>query len=204
MERLFLIRHGETAGTAKRKFMGKTDMPLNQKGQREAGLLAGRLKNEKITAFYTSPLKRTVETAAALKQFHNAPLKKQKAFREIGFGKWEGLTLDEIYKKDKRLCQKWFNDVENFTPPAGESVRDLKKRVIKGCKEIFSRHQRGTVAIITHGGPIRILLCYLLNLDLTFFWKIKINTSSVTILTFLNGRVTLTLLNDTCHGVRTL
>jgi len=199
MQRLFLIRHGETDGTAKRKFMGKVDMPLNKKGLRDAGLLADRLKNEKITAFYTSPLKRTLETAKILKQFHNAPLKKQKAFEEIRFGKWEGLTLDEIYKKDKNLCRRWFTDLENFTMPRGESVKAMQDRVIKGWKGIFSHRPKGTVAIVTHGGPIRIFLCYFLNLDLSFFWKVRFDTVSLTILTFSKGSPTLTLLNDTCH-----
>ena len=204
MHRLFLIRHGETDGTEKRKFMGKADLPLNKKGVREAELLADRLKNEKIAAFYTSPLKRTLQTAAILKKFHKVPLKKRKAFEEIGFGRWEGLTLDEIYKRDKNLCRKWFTDLENFTIPYGESVKSMQERVIKGWEEISSRHPRGTVAIVTHGGPIRIFLCYLLNLDLTFFWKINLNTSSLNILTFSKGLTTLTLLNDTCHAIKKL
>lgn len=199
MERLFLIRHGETDGTADKKFMGNIDLSLNRKGRIEVAFLANRLKREKIRAFYTSPLKRTMETATILSQFHNAPLRRKKGFEEINFGRWEGLTLGEIYERDRYLCQKWFNEVENFVMPDGESVRSMQKRVITTWKGIYSRHRKGTVAIISHGGPIRILLCHLLKLDLTFFWKIRLDTSSLTVLNFFKGFTTLSLLNDTSH-----
>ena len=199
MDRLFLIRHGETDGTAKGKFMGEIDFPLNKEGKIEAEKLAERLKGEKIAAFYTSPLKRAVETAIILNQFHRLPLKKRRALKEIRLGEWEGLTLEEIYQWDKILCQKWFFDTENFTMPGGESVKAMKKRVIDGWEEIASLHRRGTVAIITHGGAIRILICHILKLDLTLFWKIRQDTTALNIITFSQGLVTLTLLNDICH-----
>ena len=199
MDRLFLIRHGQTDGTAKGKFMGEIDLPLNKEGKIEAEKLAERLKVEKIAAFYTSPLKRAVETAIILNQFHRLPLKKRRALKEIRLGEWEGLTLEEIYQRDKILCQKWFFDTENFTMPRGESVKAMKKRLIAGWEEIVSRHRRGTVAIITHGGAIRILICYILKLDPGLFWKIRQDTAALNIITFSHGLVTLTLLNDTCH-----
>lgn len=198
MDRVFLIRHGETAGTVKGKFMGEMDLPLNKEGRIEAERLAERLKVEKITAFYTSPLKRALETATILNKFHRLPLKKQKALKEIRLGEWEGLTLEEIYRRDKILCQKWFSDIENFTMPAGESVKAMKERIIKGWEKIHSRHRRGTVVIVTHGGPIRILLCHILKLDLGIFWKIRQDTAALNIITFSHGLATLTLLNDTC------
>jgi alpha-ribazole phosphatase len=195
MKRLFLIRHAETDGTKEKRFMGRMDLPLNETGIRQAESLALRLKGEEISAFYVSPMKRTFQTAKILNQFHKRHLRKRHAFKELDFGKWEGMTLDEIYKNNNELCRRWFSDLENFTMPCGESYRDMKERVISGWEKIRREASGATVAIVTHGGPIRIFLCHILKLDVSIFWKMQLDTSSLNIIAFSRGSATLTLLN---------
>src|ERR1043166_7517441 len=93
--RIFMVRHGDTVLSAEDRFAGETDVELSEKGREEARRLAERLKSEKITAIYASPLGRTVETARIIAKPHDLQVQTCDGFREISHGHWEGMRRRE-------------------------------------------------------------------------------------------------------------
>lgn len=197
--RLMLVRHGEMEGIGSvHKYQGQTDRGLSQAGAKQVEALAERLKEEPISVIYSSGLKRTIETAMAIARPHNLSVSSWDCFNEIDFGDWEGKSLEEIKEKDPEIYQKWLSG-EEFSPPGGESVRDLRKRVLKGLEIILKRKAEGTTLLVAHGGPIKIILAYFLGLLQVNFWTIAQDLAALNIIDFFEGQPMVSLLNDTCH-----
>jgi len=90
--KIILVRHGQTLWNNIGKYQGHTDVPLSKTGIEQASKVAKRLKNDKITAIYSSDLKRAKQTAEIIALEHNLPVITNTRFREINFGVWEGKT----------------------------------------------------------------------------------------------------------------
>ncbi len=186
MTRLILIRHGETAWTRQKRYQGRTDIPLNLSGRKQALHLSGQLRKCRIHFFYTSGLARALQTAAILSKGRNAHVVRDERISEFNFGRWEGKTARElILSKDSsylKWCQgRWVN------PPGGESIGDFKKRHRGFLSDILKQHEGKTIAVVSHGGPIRMMLIQSLGLPLRFFWRIHIEPASVSVLHFNAG-----------------
>lgn len=197
--KLILIRHGETAWTKENRYQGHSDIELNEEGCRQARLLAKKFAKERIDCIYASDLSRTWKTAEAIAKPHSLPVKKTPLLREIAFGKWEGLTFEEMKSKDKELVEKWRNNFYDFRAPQGESLLSLKKRAENFFHQILKKHKGQTILVVSHGGFIRIVFYFLLNLDLSHFWMIKQDPGAINIIEFFAGKPVLSLLNDTCY-----
>ncbi len=90
--RIILIRHGETEWNRLHRFQGRSDLPLNPKGNSQARALALALKKKTITAIYSSPLVRAFETACHIGRFHpSTPLIKESGLMEMDLGDFEGM-----------------------------------------------------------------------------------------------------------------
>ncbi len=98
--RILLVRHGETEWNRLHRFQGRSDIPLNPKGNHQARALGLALKKETITAIYSSPLERAVETASHIAQFHpSVPLMKESGLIEMDLGDFEGQEAHQWKKK---------------------------------------------------------------------------------------------------------
>lgn len=151
-----LLRHGLTDENEQSKYLGWTDSSLNEKGQRQ--LVALKEQNyPKPEILFTSDLKRCKQTAEILFpdiEYNISPL-----FREYHFGKWDTLTYDQL--KDDKQYRGWIDNPYTETPPEGESFVTFKDRVLAGYKELltyFDHDRVRNITLITHGGPIRLLL----------------------------------------------
>jgi len=155
---LILIRHGQTQWNASKKYQGHTDIPLNDTGRQQARRLAEYLRQvETIEAVYSSDLLRARETAEMVGQaFNLQPLIDQR-LREFCFGKWEGLTFNQVYSTYRAEFEQWFNNLEEFCVPGGESFSDVANRSLEAIADIKKRHT-GTVVVVTHGGVIKAVL----------------------------------------------
>jgi alpha-ribazole phosphatase len=198
--RVYLIRHGETIWNAEKRFQGHIDIPLSDKGIRQARALSHRLADKKITAVYSSDLMRAMETARHVAEPHGLEVLSLPALREINFGRWEGLTYKEIIKKDGEAITRWWKNPLGICIPGGEELSELQARIVPALKEIISEHKEERVAVICHGGTIRTLISSILNMDLNKYWKIRQDNASLNILDFTdweNGM--LVSLNDCSH-----
>jgi alpha-ribazole phosphatase len=155
--RLILIRHGETDYSLARRYCGFSDPPLNGEGIRQSRQLAARLTGMRIDEVYSSDLVRARQTAEIV--FPKQSAASIADWREMNFGLFEGLTHEQIMDRYPTIYRKWVDDPAEVRPPEGEGLRDLRKRVQERISAAVSRHKGRTVAVVTHGGPIRIALC---------------------------------------------
>lgn len=151
--RLLLIRHAESTLGASGRFAGHRDPPLSPRGRRQALRLARRLR--RVDAFYSSDLTRCRQTAALIAR--GRPVTLSRSLREMHFGRWEGLAYAECARRFPRLHARWVADPASFTPPGGEPLRHMARRVRRFARTVARRHPGATVALVTHGGPIRVL-----------------------------------------------
>lgn len=196
---LILIRHGETPYNRDKRYQGHKDTPLTRKGGRQTKEIASRLRNEPLDAIYSSDLKRTRYTAEVINGYHSLKINILPQLREVDFGDWEGKTHDEIQREWKGLLNERNNKPSKIEIPGGESIKDLAKRVRTTVKKILSDHPDQRIAIITHGGPIRIILIDALGLGLNDWWKTITSNGGISIVKYQSDKARVILQNDTSH-----
>jgi alpha-ribazole phosphatase/probable phosphoglycerate mutase len=176
MNDLLFIRHAETsmAGT----FCGHSDPPVNAAGRRQIQKLLEALRSAPIAAVYTSDLQRAATTARALAEFFAIPCIIRRALREIDFGKWEGLTWNEIEELDLPYAARWLDKFPQLPAPDGESVEIFEARVRRETGYLLSQSEPGPtqskgslLAVVTHAGVMRAVLRTLCNVGGEEAWK---------------------------------
>jgi phosphoserine phosphatase len=151
---IVLVRHGETDWNRERRFQGHADTSLNDAGRRQALELAEALRDERLDAVYTSPLRRATETARIVVDMLGLKAEELEALREIDVGDWQGLTVDEVRARyPERADVAWRSGWQN-----GETHEQLAARVVPALLELGSRHPDEGVLGVTHAGPIRAAL----------------------------------------------
>jgi alpha-ribazole phosphatase len=196
---LILIRHGETPYNRDRRYQGHRDTLLTRKGKRQTKEITIRLKNEPLDAIYSSDLKRTRYTAKVVNRYHFLKINILPELREIDFGDWEGKTHDEIQREWKGLLAKWEKGPSKIKIPRGESIKDLAERVRSTIEKIIGNHPDQRIAIVTHGGPIRIILMDALGLGLDDWWKTITSNGGISIIEYQSNKGKVLLQNDTSH-----
>lgn len=199
MLRLLLIRHAETEHNAQARCQGQSDPPLSVEGRRQAAALAARLAREEIHAVYAADLHRASETAAAIAMAHGLAVHTDPRLREVAFGEWEGLTWAEIGARYPQEWAAWQADPLDVAPPGGETLIQVTTRVRSVFEAIAERHSDQCVALVSHGGPLRALLCLALGLPPQAHWRFQVAPASVSELCVCEGEAFVVRLNDTAH-----
>ncbi|MFS0557038.1 histidine phosphatase family protein [Brevibacillus sp. 179-C9.3 HS] len=159
--RLVWIRHGETDCNREHRYLGHSDVPLNERGHLQAGDLATELSTliGRPVAIYASDLLRCIQTAEPLAAAWKLPIIQVPALRELSFGVWELMTYDELMQADPVRATRWYDDPFQNRPPQGESLEELGKRVDgwlrSHLEEWRTKRASDTVVLIAHGGVIR-------------------------------------------------
>jgi len=198
MTEIILVRHGETEWNVAEIFRGRIDIELNETGIKQAELLAKYLSKLKIEAIYSSPLKRALKTAEIIAGHHKLDVDIAPGLIDFNFGKWQGLSHQEVKDKNKELYADWINRPDQIKMPAGESLDEVRKRATGVVNNIIARY-KGTVVLISHRVVNKVLICALLGLDNSHFWNIKQDTCGITIFTYENEQFILTKHNDTSY-----
>ena len=196
MTEIILARHGETEWNVAEVFRGQIDIDLNETGVKQAELLSGYLSTSAIAAVYSSPLKRALKTAEIIAQPHKLKVNVDPDLIDFNFGKWQGLSHQEVKEKYRDLYATWITHPEQVRMPDGEALEDVSKRVIRVRNKVIENH-RGTVVIVGHRVVNKVMICTLLGLDNSHFWKIRQETCGISIFSYLNEQFILTKHNDT-------
>lgn len=191
------MRHGETDWNAAEVFRGRADVGLNETGRRQAELLGEYLKKEKIEFIYSSPLKRAVDTAGAIARHQALKVNPVENLIDFNFGDWQGLSLRDVQQKYPELYRDWRDTPEQVTIPGGESLEDVLRRAVPFIEDAVMRCGEGRIVFVSHRIVIKVLVCALLGIDLSYFWKIRIDVGGLTRFTCGDGRLALTKHNDT-------
>lgn len=154
---ILLVRHGETQATSEGRYEGDGDSPLTIEGQRRVKYLSNILASIGIDAVYSSPKKRCLETAWAIAEPHSLTVQVVPGLQEVNFGLWEGLTFEEVRRKDPDLSARWLDDPAHVRPPSGETLEEMASRVFQAFDDIcrpFMEDQAESVR--GFGGAIRL------------------------------------------------
>jgi broad specificity phosphatase PhoE len=177
---LWLLRHAEVEDRYHRVFGGRLDMGLSPTGLQQAEALGRWLAHQTWDAIYASPMKRAQQTLAAVAR-NGAPRPiAVEGFREVDFGDWTGLTWEEVLHKHQVQAWDWLNHLEAGTVPNGETGAAFRARIEPDLLRIIRQHAGGTVAIVAHGGVIRMMLAVLLELSLAKTAAFDIEYASAT------------------------
>ena len=199
--RVYLVRHGATALSSEDRFSGAVGVELSEEGRRQATCLGERLRDEKMTALYSSPLSRTVETARMIAGPCALDVEMRDGLREIGHGHWEGLTRREVEERYPEEYAAWEEDPFTFAPEGGESGVAVLARALPVVREIVTRHCGERVVVVSHKATIRLLLCSLLGIDPRGYRdRLDQAPACMNVLDFRDPvRARLMLFNDTSH-----
>jgi len=198
VNRLILVRHGQSVWNDEGRYQGQQDIPLSPLGRLQARRLRQRLAGEQIDAVYSSDLIRAVETAETIVQGRGLTVEKCPELREAYFGDWEGLTFEEVAAKDGEKLSRLMAEPHLVAPADGESLPELQRRVCSWLDETFLRHQ-GAFLVVSHYGPLKSLLCHFLGLDLGSYFRIRVDNGSVSVVDLYPEGPVVSLLNDTHH-----
>ncbi len=198
MVRLILIRHAETDYSSQNRYCGFSNPSLNDKGIWQSQKLAANLKEVRIDKIYSSDLVRAYQTAKII--FGNNSIEKTVGLREMNFGLFEGLKYEQIIEKYPELYIDWIDNPEKVKTPNGEGLRDLSKRVEKRLSLILSQHKGKTLAVVTHSGPIRVVLCKALKFELKMFRQIEQQLGALNIIDYAEEAPPIVVkMNDVSH-----
>jgi broad specificity phosphatase PhoE len=161
--KLYLVRHGQSAGNAEGRFGGHGPTPLSDLGVRQAEITAGLLAAERVSAIYSSDLLRAVQTAEPLSKLIDRPVITDRAFRERDIGILEGLTFDESRERHPKDYFALVNRDVHHVITKGESYRQLLRRTTGEMWNIIRKHQGERIAIFSHTGAICFMTLHLLG-----------------------------------------
>ncbi|NLA74774.1 MAG: alpha-ribazole phosphatase [Deltaproteobacteria bacterium] len=171
--RLYLVRHGQVEGFARMTANGHTDVDINETGVAQMNSLAERLRLVEINAIYATGLKRTEKGARIIGQHHSVPIKTEPDLKEIFFGDWDGMPLDEIERMHPGELDKRYSDIAGYRPPNGENMADVSKRVLRCLKEILIEAPGKNILIVAHGGVNRLIICNALGLPVKDIFNVQ-------------------------------
>ena len=180
MPTLHFIRHGETDWNVGRRVQGTTDVPLSAHGREQAEELAARLADWPIGAIYSSDLRRALETARPLAARLGLDVIVDPILRERNFGAFEGLYDSEVEALLEDPHVFW-RDADT-RPDQGESRREVWSRVTGFVDRLLENPPADEIAIVSHGGPIRLAAAYLAREDVeSMTWREVANVSVTTV-----------------------
>lgn len=199
MIRLLFVRHGQTQWNRELRYNGDTDTELTPFGQRQAAAIAARLQGRHIDAIICSDLQRAMATAQAIAATTNSTLQPDRQWREIRFGSAEGLRWGDVVARFPAAAQGWAANRPEAAMPGGESMLDVARRVQAALDAIVAAYDNRTVVIVSHGGPLRVALCLLLDTDVSHHWRFNVAPCTLSEVALYPSGGVLNLLNDACH-----
>ena len=163
LNRIVLVRHGETVGESSIRYYGATDVPLSDLGREQVRAARLALPGDAFGLVVTSPLSRAWESARIVRPKDAVRLVAE--LREIDFGDWEGLTAEEIRARDPIRYEDWQQRRPGFEFPGGERRGDFQSRVGRAVDSLLTAGVSSALVVV-HKGVIRAIARRLLEEEL--------------------------------------
>ncbi len=191
--RVVLVRHVSAEGQG--DFLGQRDAPLSALGRRQLPALVRNLRHHRVNAIYCSDLSRSTATAAAIARRRRVAPVIRPQLREIHFGRWEGLSWDQVVEQFPRLAMRWLNERSTPAVPGGEPMTRFKRRVTKELKRIAAANPGQGVVVVTHAGVIRVALGEALGIADRNLFRIGLSPCTVSVIDHFRSGVIVRSIN---------
>ena len=185
-KRIYLVRHGQVhlPDLQQNYYLGQTDVPLTERGIRQAVWLQQFFADKKIAAIYHSPLRRCCETAERCAD-GRIPCMVIDDLREINMGQWEMIPIESIRATQPEAYRLRGEQIDTFCPPDGESFAQCQQRSVAAFQQIVEQMVPGSaVVIVAHAGVNRCLLSWVSSQPLKQLLSIPQPYGCVTTLTW--------------------
>lgn len=197
--RLIFIRHGQTLWNTQHRAQGRTDIPLDETGRRQAERLADALSHRRLDHIYASPLSRAVETARPIAEKTGAALATDELLTEIAFGAWEGLSFDEIDRRYPHEMADWRLHPFSCHIPDAESPEEVLQRMRQFLTKL-DLASCSTVAVVSHTLPLKVTIADAMGLPYDRMHVLRLDNVGYTEIEFgPSGKNTVLCLNNTSH-----
>ena len=178
---IIFVRHGITDFPRNRLYCDDVEDPsLNEQGLLQAQSAANMLQDLPVDMIVASPMKRTFMTAEAISKKTKVQIQIDPALKERPFGIWDGLYFDAIERDFPDEYRAWKKNPATFFPEGGESIIDLLTRVTNALDEIMAKYHGQTVVVVSHVGPIRVLISQALGMPIEKYRQLNIDYGSLT------------------------
>jgi len=199
--RLVVVRHGQAEANVEQRYLGLRDDPLTDLGVAQAEALGLALSDMPLAAVYSSPLRRALETAEHVARAQGLPVIPEGRLLEMSFGGWEGLTRAELLASGEEAAAhlaRWEEDPAAVAPPGGETLAELQSRVLDLLAELVVSGANRPLALVSHVGPVKALLCAVLGLPLAGSRRMFLDPATISVVDW-GPRPVLRLFNDHAH-----
>lgn len=198
---LYFLRHGQTASSRDNVFCGSGLNPdLTPEGRAMAEAFAAAYRDMQWAAIYASPLKRAIETAQPISEANGRPFEIRDELREIGYGAWEGKTVEAVDREYHDDHTRWLADPAWNAPTGGETAIAVESRILEFVADVMGRFKDGNVLAVSHKATIRVAICGLLGIDVgRYRFRLGCPVGSLSVVEFAAHGPLLHRLADRAH-----
>jgi probable phosphoglycerate mutase len=195
-DRLWLVRHGHTGWNAAGRYLGTSDLDLDEVGLQQALQLARWAAEMRVDAIVTSPARRAWRTASSVGTHLRIEPRMEDRLRELDFGMAEGRTLAEVGQQDPQVVARFELDPVKHHLPGGEHPRNAVCRMRAVVADVL-KMEAARPLVVTHGTVLRLLLCNILGVPLREYRRLLplAEHCAITELSVTDGRLALRRFN---------
>ena len=190
----YLVRHGVTAHTGHRLSGWIPGIHLTDEGRAQAEATAEMLEPVPFKAIYSSPIERTMETAAPIARLHKLQVIEAPKLGEVEYGKWSNRSFKTLVKT--KLWDKVQRYPSGVRFPDGETLREVQTRAVEEIESIAEHHRKQIVCCVSHADVIRLLAAYYLGVHIDLFQRLTVAPASVSVISLNDGRPLVVTLNS--------
>ena len=195
----YIVRHGQTNWNILGKTQGHGNSDLTPKGENQALELSKAIKEYPIDYIYSSDLGRAVQTAEIIGSTIGVDVIQTPSLREMGFGDWEGLLIEEIKKDHAKTYETWRNQPHLVNIPNGETLHIIKDRVDAFIKELNEKYDNKHILLVSHSVTVRVMLLSFLNSGVENIYRIKQDNTALNVVECRDYGPVVIKMNDTSH-----
>jgi probable phosphoglycerate mutase len=196
----YFLRHGETEASRSGAYTGDLDVDLTQEGQQMAEDFAGCYRSLGWGAVFSSPLRRSADTAKPLAEAVGLEVVLRDGLKEISFGQWEGKTPEQVNREFHDDYVSWLADAGWNRPTRGERGIDVARRSLQVIDELEQTYCAGNVLVVSHKATLRIILCSLLGIDISHYRnRVDMPVASLAVLEMTNQGPMMKSFGDRSH-----
>jgi alpha-ribazole phosphatase len=188
-----LVRHAASRGAG--KFAGQSDDSLSGQGRQQSQELSRKLSKFRFHAIFASDLTRAIDTARPAARHQKLELQIRPGLREMHFGRWQGLSWEQIRRQEPRRADHWLKHFATEPIPGAEPFRQFKRRVKSELKAIVDANRGRCVLVVTHAGVIRVALADALGMKNENMFRLAQDPCALNVVEYFAGALRVRCVN---------